>query len=138
MLTGKDLEKLLPQSYPMIMIDTLATSDEKKTETLLTVKENNIFVSEGKLREPGIIENMAQTAAARAGYEAKIKNKKVKAGFIGNIKNLNIFNLPKINDTIKTILIPVNKVGKISVVKIETYADKNKISECSMTIILNE
>lgn len=136
MLTGKDLEKLLPQSYPMIMIDTLIISDENKTETLLTVKEKNIFVSEGKFKEAGIIENMAQTAAARAGYEAFFNNSKVKTGFIGSIKNLNIFTLPKVNKTIQTILTPVTDIGNISVVKTEIKINEKKIAECTMTIIL--
>lgn len=136
MLTGKDLEKLLPQSYPMIMIDTLIISDENKTETLLTVKEKNIFVSEGKFKEPGIIENMAQTAAARAGYEAFFNNSKVKTGFIGSIKNLNIFTLPKVNKTLQTILTPVTDIGNISVVKTKIKINEKKIAECTMTIIL--
>lgn len=136
MLTGKDLEKLLPQSYPMIMIDTLIISDENKTETLLTVKEKNIFVSEGKFKEAGIIENMAQTAAARAGYEAFFNNSKVKTGFIGSIKNLNIFTLPIVNKTIQTILTPVTDIGNISVVKTEIKINEKKIAECTMTIIL--
>jgi len=136
MLTGKDLEKLLPQSYPMIMIDTFIISDENKTETLLTVKEKNIFVSEGKFKEAGIIENMAQTAAARAGYEAFFNNSKVKTGFIGSIKNLNIFTLPKVNKTIQTILTPVTDIGNISVVKTEIKINEKKIAECTMTIIL--
>ncbi len=136
MLSQKETSELLPQAPPMLMIDNLISSDDEKTVTNLTVKEDNIFISEGIFKEPGIIENMAQTAAARAGYQAKVKNEKVKTGFIGNIKNLKIYTLPKVNNTLQTILTPVSEIGNISVVKIEAFIEENKISECSMTIIL--
>ena len=136
MLTVKELENILPQSHPMLMIDALQLSDTEKTITNLTVKNENIFVSEGKLREAGIIENMAQTAAARAGYEAKIKNEKVRTGYIGSIKNLTIYTLPKVNNTLQTILTPQSDIGNISVVKTEIFSEENKIAECMMTIIL--
>ncbi|MCF6185245.1 MAG: hydroxymyristoyl-ACP dehydratase [Bacteroidales bacterium] len=136
MLQGKEIEKILPQSFPMVMIDTLFSSDEEKTVTGLSVKEDNIFISEGKFREPGIIENMAQTAAVRSGYEALKNNTKVRTGYIGSIKNLSIYSLPKVNDTLQTILTPQSDIGDISVVKTEVFSNKEKIAECTMTIIL--
>ena len=138
MLTGKELQNILPQAPPMVMIDALISSDDEKTVTNLTLKEDNIFVSDGLFREPGIIENMAQTAAARAGYEAKVSGENVKIGFIGNIKNLNIYTLPKVNDTIQTILTSLSDIGNISSVKTEIFLNTNKIAECSMTIILRD
>ncbi|RLD50380.1 MAG: 3-hydroxyacyl-ACP dehydratase [Bacteroidetes bacterium] len=138
MISGDKLKSLLPQAPPMLMIDTLMSSYTKKTVTKLTIKEDNIFVSEDLFREPGIIENMAQTAAVRAGYEAKISDEKVKIGFIGNIKNLNIYALPKVNDTLQTILTPLSDIGNISSVKTEIFLNAEKIAECSMTIILRD
>ncbi len=120
----------------MVMIDTLFSSDAGKTKTGLTVKKDNIFVSEGKFREPGIIENMAQTAAARSGYEALRNKTKVRTGYIGSIKNLSIYSLPKVNNTIQTILTPQSDIGDISVVKTEVFSENDKIAECTMTIIL--
>ena len=138
MISGDKLKSLLPQAPPMLMIDTLMSSYTKKTVTKLTIKEDNIFVSEDIFREPGIIENMAQTAAVRAGYEAKISDEKVKIGFIGNIKNLNIYALPKVNDTLQTILTPLSDIGNISSVKTEIFLNAEKTAECSMTIILRD
>ena len=136
MISGEKLQKLLPQAPPMLMIDALISSDTEKTVTELTIKKDNIFVSEGKFREPGIIENMAQTAAARAGYEALTKNTKVKTGYIGSIKKLVIYSLPKVTDNLQTILTSVSDIGDISVIKTETFSKTEKIAECTMTIIL--
>ncbi len=136
MISGDTLQSLLPQAPPMLMIDALVSSDAEKTETKLTIKKDNIFVSEGKLREPGIIENMAQTAAARAGYEAFSNKTKVKTGYIGSIKNLVIYSLPKANSILQTVLTPVSDIGNISVIKTEIISETEKIAECTMTIIL--
>ncbi len=138
MTKNKQIQELLPQATPMLMVDTLISSDNKKTVTEFTVTKNNIFIENDKLTEPGIIENMAQTAAARAGYEALEKNKPVKKGFIASIKNLKIYDLPKINKTIKTILTPVNNIGNISVVKIQSFVNKNPLAECILTVILED
>ncbi len=138
MLKGKALENIIPQSYPMIMIDTLVISDRNKTVTGFLIKEENVFVYKKRLQEPGIIENMAQTAAARSGYKAYTDNTEIRNGYIGAIKNLNIFSLPKINETLQTILTPLTDIGNISAVKIETLSGKQKIAECSMTIILSD
>ncbi len=118
------------------MIDTLISSGKNETITGLTINKKNIFVYEGKIREAGIIENMAQTAAARAGYEAFVKKEKVRTGYIGSVKNLSIYALPGINETLKTVLTPVSDVENISVVKLEASVKERKIAECTMIIIL--
>ena len=82
MITGKKLFSLLPQTSPMLMIDALVSSDQEKTITNLTISEENIFCINGKFREPGIIENMAQTAAVRSGFNAKNNNEKLKTIFL--------------------------------------------------------
>ena len=52
--------------------------------------------------EPGLLENIAQTAAARAGYEAKKENEPVRVGYIGAVKNFEVFDLPGLHDMIET------------------------------------
>lgn len=59
---------LLPQQPPFIMIDALTDFSEKETATRLTVRKDNIFVERGLLTAYGVLENMAQTCAARLGY----------------------------------------------------------------------
>ena len=136
MIKGKELHSLLPQSSPMLMIDTLVSSDKDKTITNLTITEDNIFCINGKFREPGIIENMAQTAAVRSGYEAKKNNKPVKTGYIGSIKNLTIYFLPKINETLTTELIQKTEIGNISVIEATIECNNDFVASCEMTIIL--
>ena len=65
---GGQLLKLIPQRHPMVMIDKLFFSDAEKCITGLHINEENIFCNNGFFCEPGLIENMAQTAAVHAGY----------------------------------------------------------------------
>lgn len=136
MIIGQDLQKLLPQAPPMLMIDTLVKSDAEETITNLTIKQENIFCYEGKFKEAGLIENMAQTAAARSGYEAKIKNTNVKTGYITSIKNLSINFLPGVNETIETQVIQKTEIGNITVISANIKLEEKEVAKCEMTVIL--
>jgi hypothetical protein len=68
-----DTISLIPQRPPFVMIGSLLYNDEKVTRTTYRVSQQNIFVEHGLFREPGLLENIAQTAAARAGYIAALK-----------------------------------------------------------------
>ncbi len=138
MITGKELQKLLPQAPPMLMIDTLVKSDDKNTITNLLIKEDNIFCNKNKFREAGLIENMAQTAAARSGYEAKRKNIPVKTGYITSIKKLTINYLPKVNETLVTEVIQKTEIGNITVISANIKSNNKEVANCDMTVILLE
>ena len=58
---------LIPQRPPFVMVDRVTTFNDVDAITELTVREDNIFVDGGQLSAAGIIENMAQSCAARMG-----------------------------------------------------------------------
>ena len=66
--TDLDVKALIPQKPPFIMIDRLVHFDEVFTRTEFKIVPDNIFVEGGKLLESGLVENIAQTCAARLGY----------------------------------------------------------------------
>ena len=85
------------------MIDTLVHFDRTLTVTETTVKADNIFVDNGRFSASGLMENIAQTCAARIGYVNKyIMKKGIQLGFIGAVRNFEIVELPKVGDTITT------------------------------------
>ncbi|OFX23900.1 MAG: hypothetical protein A2033_15805 [Bacteroidetes bacterium GWA2_31_9] len=126
----------IPQRQPIVMIDTLVESDEVKTISSLTISPENIFCKDGVLNMPGLIENMAQTAALRVGYYCKIENKPVPIGFIGGIKNLIINNLPKIGSQINTEIILKHEVMEASIVQCYIKQNEVIIAECELKIFL--
>jgi 3-hydroxymyristoyl/3-hydroxydecanoyl-(acyl carrier protein) dehydratase len=134
-VTGEELYTLLPQSFPFVMIDTLVESNADKTVTRLTIPPDHLFIENGLFREPGIIENIAQTAAARSGYEAYKSHTKVKTGYIGTIKNLVIHSLPNIHQTIETEVVIKTIIGNITVVEGRISCCEKVIATCEMTIV---
>ena len=102
MILEEDILPLIPQRPPFVMISKLLYSDERITRTSFLVTEENVFVEKGLFREPGLMENIAQTAAARAGYIARSGNLPVQVGYIGAVKNLEIGGLPGTGDELVT------------------------------------
>lgn len=97
-----DILTLLPQRPPMVMVDRLLHCDPVVTETILTVQADNIMVDDGRLSAMGLIENIAQTCAARMGYINLTAGKEVQVGVIGALRDVEIHALPKVGDTITT------------------------------------
>ena len=93
---------LLPQRPPMVMVDRLLHCDPVVTLTELTVREDNIMVEDGRMSACGLIENIAQTCAARMGYINLSNGKEVRVGVIGALRDMEIHSLPKVGDTIAT------------------------------------
>lgn len=116
-LPTQDILPLIPQRSPFVMIDKLLSSTDDNTVTSLQVKADNVLVSDGELSEAGLTENIAQTAAAGAGYAAQQLGKPVQPGFIGAVKNLEVFALPKVGDTIETEVKIENQVFDVTIIK---------------------
>lgn len=110
-LRNIDIHELLPQQEPFVMIGKLTAFDEKRTVTETVIKEDNIFVSNGEFSASGLVENIAQTCAARIGYVNKyILKKGIQLGFIGAIRNLEITGFPKVGDVITTCVTVIDDV----------------------------
>ena len=63
-----DIHTLLPQQPPFVMIDRLLHYDETRTVCSFTVPEDNLFCEAGVFKAAGLIENIAQSCAARLGF----------------------------------------------------------------------
>jgi len=133
-----DILEYIPQRPPIVMIDRIVDITETKVVCEFQVKNDNLFVVDGKFPEPGIIENMAQTIAAGAGYRAKANNEKVKLGYIAAIKNLNIYAKPSVGDVLSTSVEIVNEVFSVTIVQAEVICGSTKIADCEMRIFTEE
>ncbi|MBR6964445.1 MAG: pseudouridylate synthase [Prevotella sp.] len=106
-----DIHELLPQQEPFVMVGQLVHFDMTRTVTETTIGSGNMFVENGQMTASGLIENIAQTCAARIGYVNKyILKKGIQIGFIGAIRNLEIKALPSVGDTIRTTVDVVEEV----------------------------
>lgn len=99
-----DITKLIPQRPPMLMVQRMLSCDDTKVTTELDIVGDNIFVEDGCLAEPGIIENMAQTAAVMQGWKYREQANAADIRYLCEIRNLTIEKLPSVGETLKTIV----------------------------------
>lgn len=134
-----DIHELLPQQEPFVMIGKLTHFDMEKTITETVISENNIFTENGVFTASGVIENIAQTCAARIGYVNKyILKKGIQLGFIGAIRNLQLHRGPKVGETIKTTILTIEEIFGMTLVKATVCVGDEVIAESEMKIALSE
>ena len=131
--------ELLPQREPFIAVGSLLHFDMETTITLTKITAESLFVSNGELSSSGVIENIAQTCATRIGYINKyILKKGIQIGFIGAIRKLEIYRLPKVGETIKTTINVVEEVFGMTLVSATIFVGEELIADTEMKIAVKE
>ena len=138
MITIDNIETLIPQRPPFVMIDKLLSFSETATTTSFSIKADNIFVEHGLFKEPGLVENIAQTAAARAGYVSQTENKPVLVGYIGAVNNLQIFTLPKTGDELITEITIENQIFDVTLISGKITCNGQPVAQCKMKIFISK
>lgn len=141
LIEGAEVSALIPQKSPIEMVDKLWFNDERTTVSGFNVLEDNIFCKNGFFTEPGIVENIAQTAAIRAGYMASLLLKDGEqgnppVGYIGAIKKLIIHQLPKAGSELKTEITVQQVVFDVTLISGRSTVDGEPVAECEMKIFL--
>ncbi|GAB2693565.1 flexirubin biosynthesis protein [Mucilaginibacter koreensis] len=138
MLPDKNVIQIIPQRPPFIMIGELLSKDEHITRSSFAIPADNVLAANGYFTEAGIIENIAQTAAARAGYEAQQQNQPVAVGFITLVKNLEIIRLPKAGQTLLTEVEIQDQIFNTTLISGKVWCNKELIAQCNMSIMIQE
>jgi predicted hotdog family 3-hydroxylacyl-ACP dehydratase len=128
----------IPQRPPIVLISRIYKCDETSVVTGFDIADDHLLTHNGKLTESGIIENMAQTAASMAGYEAVINKTQPRVGFIANIKNLNIHYLPESGNEILTEVSTKTQVMNVSIIEAKSFCNDQLVASCEMKIFLQE
>ncbi len=129
--------KLIPQRPPFVLVDTIYEHTENEILSGFTIPGNHILVnSKNQLSEAGIIEHFAQTIALYQGYYYYLKNLPAPVGYIGSIRNLEIFALPEANKEIRTKVVVLQQVLGVTMVSGEVYLDDKLIAQGEMRTII--
>ena len=136
--SGEQIYDLIPQRPPMVMVDSVLESDNETICTALTITGDNIFVRNGQLEEAGLIEHIAQTAAALAGYETVSKHLPPQLGYIGEVKNFECSALPAVGETVQSRLEVIAKMTGVTLVQATTTLHEQPIASCQMKIFIQE
>ena len=118
------------------MVDRLVEIVDKTTVTSFVIRDVNVFCENGAFREPGLIENMAQTAAAGVGAKPGNQGGEAPLGFIGGIRNLKIDGFPMIGQQITTRVTLLHEVFDATIVQGEVFLSGRLIASCELKIFL--
>ena len=132
--TRDDITKYIPQRPPIVMVHGLLEADDDHAVTQFTIEPDNVFISKEYFAEPGLVENIAQTAAMHVGYQCAKRNIPIPIGYIAAVKDLKIHKLPKQFSQITTSVKITNKVLDVTVVEGRVEQEGTLLCSCEMRI----
>ena len=108
---------LIPQRPPFVFVDGVSSFSDDNTVTEFVVRPDNIFLDDGRLAAAGIIENMAQSCAARMGC-------------------LNILRQPLLGDTVHTTVHILEEVFNLTLAEVSSRIGDELIASARVKIAL--
>ncbi len=131
-----DVKNLIPQKPPFVMVDKLIDFSANEITAGLSISEENLFSQNGFFTEPGLIEHMAQSVALHTGCEYHLRNEDAPTGYIGAIKLINIYKLPKINTELRTKVTILQEFMGVTLVKIKVFSNEEEIANGEMKTVI--
>jgi 3-hydroxyacyl-[acyl-carrier-protein] dehydratase len=132
----ENITTYIPQRPPFVMVDRLVSVSDTETCSELTITDENLFCENGLFYESGIIENIAQTIAAGAGYRTCQKGESPTIGMIGSIKRLSLTKRPRTGNTLNTTVKVITEMDNAFAVEGSVRVNNETIAGCQMNIFL--
>lgn len=133
-----DIKRYIPQRKPVMMVDKLLAANDEGGTTRLTIGMDNFFMGlDDRFSEFGLIEHIAQSASAIAGYRAiSAGGSEAPVGFIAEVKHFNCYHLPEAGDTLVTTVTFGIEVAGITIVSGETHIGEELVADAKMKIYI--
>ncbi len=139
MQTGVAISELIPQRPPVVLVDRFGGIDgEGVSHTEFAVVPACLFCEEGRLTECGLIEHMAQSAAARVGWLARQQGRDVALGYIGSVNRFRVVAFPPADSRLETTIRVVQEVFNVSLVRATTCVNGEVVAEGELKIFLDD
>ncbi len=135
-ISGQKLIDLIPQKPPFVLISALLAVSESNSVTSFVFDEKHVLCTNGKLTVAGLMENMAQTAAVKMGYECNILGKKIPIGFIGDVRDFSFTKLPSAGEEIETEITITNQIFDVSMITGSIKLNGEEIANGKMKIFV--
>lgn len=133
----EEIINLIPQRKPFILVDSIHQHSEDEILSGFTIPAGHILVDKNNhLTEAGIIEHFAQSIALHQGYLCFLNQQEAPVGYIGSIKNIEIIQLPKAGQKIKTRIKILQQIMGVTMVSGEVYLNENVIASGEMRTII--
>ncbi|MEB2777812.1 3-hydroxyacyl-ACP dehydratase [Algoriphagus sp. D3-2-R+10] len=128
---------LIPQRTPMVMVSRVLAYSKGRIQAEFDIEAENIFVNGDLFSESGMLENIAQTAAAMVGLEAREIGEEVPLGFIGGINKVKVAGFAAVSQTITTQVEILQEVFNITLISGKCFNLGELLLECEMKIVIN-
>lgn len=136
LIEKENITLILPHRTPMLMIDSLVEHSEEKTITQFKIEPDNIFIIDGEFQESGLIENIAQSAAAGSGYYYHLNKLPQPLTYLASVNRVRILKMPRVNESIKTEITLTSKILNIHVISGKCFLNNELIAECEMKVLI--
>lgn len=138
-MTHYDIKSLIPQREPILLVDELTHVEDGMAQTRLVVRADNSFVgNDGLLAEPGVVEHIAQSASAWAGYKAKERGTVPPTGYIGEVKKFYCYRQPHVGEELRTTVVFGAEAGGVMLLTGETRVGDEVVASTQMKIYVAE
>ncbi len=138
-VTKEKLLALLPQRPPMLLIDELVSVDSDdsccEASTRLMVSADCALVYAGHLTEAGIVENLAQSAAAMIGWNNR-NGAPPAIRYLCQIKRFHIHSRPLVGDVLCSTVATSATAGGVVIVRCNSSIGDTTIVEGLLKIQL--
>ena len=144
---GKDIEQLIPQRKPFVMVDEFEDAEAPTTAdsltgasctTSLTVRKDNYFMLPGdEMSTSGLIEHIAQSASALAGHVATQQGAvRPPVGMIAEVKHFVCQRRPRLHELITTTVTMGFSFGSMTLCHGTSSIGDNTICEVDLKIFV--
>lgn len=131
------LPRLIPQRAPFILVDGILEHSANHIVSCFTIPASHLLVDKaGRLTEAGIIEHFAQTIALYEGYNYYLRQQQAPMGYIGTIKNLEIYRLPAAGQKLHTTIQILEQMMDITMVSGTVYAGETPVAAGDMRTVI--
>ena len=139
-MMGEDIKRLIPQREPFIMVDRFEECDGNSAATALSVSPNNYFIlPDDTMAETGLIEHLAQSCSAFAGYQAMSKaspSGTPPVGLIGEVKHFECHRRPRLGERLQSTVTFGISFGNVTLATGQTFVDEELIAEIQLKIFM--
>ena len=129
-------EGLMPHSGPMCMIDEITVISEDFAETSATVKADSPFLRrDGTIEDCIFVEMIAQSMAARSGFdltEEKLKNQK---GYLLGIKKMKISGTARAGDKLRIRFSKTGQYGDFTIIEGIVFKGETILAQGELKVI---
>ena len=136
-LENIQITTLIPQRPPFVMVDRIVSCDDTDAVTELSVRQDNILLEDTHLSSAGVIENMAQSCAVKMGCGNVLKNEPIRLGYIGEVKNLKIYRLPKLDEVLNTEVHVMMEYFDMTLASVCTKVNDEIVAEARMKLAMS-